>query len=281
MSVYTKEELMALSDGSFELLLSPSDFQQRELTFKNTKRRVTVAPEVESIIEAEWDKYSTSQIAQEKHDYLTVTQLFRFEEYQLHKKHIEISLSQTDYREVYGTNIQHPEVFMTYGNEHMGNALGICTTIEFTDNKLLTFQRSLSVLEMPNYYHLCAGHFERGKDTIERRADVTAAVRREINEELRIPNDMILQITPIGLCRSLTSYKPELLFRSAINMPSTEFNTDGLNFEHKQSFIIEKYAVAEFLKEHRDKFVPSGKANLLCYLKSENRDDEVAVALSQ
>ena len=254
---------------NYEILLFPEDFRGKELQLKSTPRKNPANRKVYEIIEEEWDRYAALQISSGKHDYLTVTSLFRYEGHKITDNSIIINLSQTDYKEVYGTNIRHPEIYSEFGNDSMGNALGICCLIMTKDNKHLVFKRTDNVLELPGYYHLCAGHFERGKDTIERHADIIAAMKREISEEVSIQQIQIDAVIPVGLCRSLISYKPELLFNCVVDLASDSISEEQFNFEHKQGFFLHENELVPFLVKYRDKFVPAGKANIICHIISK------------
>jgi 8-oxo-dGTP pyrophosphatase MutT (NUDIX family) len=254
---------------NFEILLPPEDFLDKDLYLKSIPRKNPANRKVYEIIEEEWDRYSAIQISSGKHDYLTITSLFRYEGHKTTEDDVIINLSQTDYKEVYGTNIKHPEIYSEFGNDFMGNALGICCLIRTKDNRFLIFKRAENVLELPGYYHLCAGHFERGKDTIERQADVVAAMKREMAEEVSISQMQINEIIPVGLCRSLISYKPELLFKCTVNLTSDSISENQFNFEHKEGFLLDEKELVQFLLKHHAKFVPAGKANIICHLISK------------
>lgn len=255
-----------LTCDDVRILLLPEDFLHADLEAVIVARTPKPNAEVSKIIETEWANYSSSQQARGLHGHLTVTQLFRLESVSLQRNSIRLTLSQTDYREIYGTNIRHPEVLRAYGAEFMGNALGLCSVIITRDDRLVLFKRSDDVLEMPGYYHLCAGHFERDKETIGRELDVQGAMIEEICEELGVTREEIENVKPIGLCQSLVSYKPELLFLTRLCLDSSDVLPRKLNFEHKKLMALSETEYLSFLSDRWHTIVPAGKAASINFL---------------
>ena len=105
-------------EDNFEILLFPKDLENKKVRFNSIPRRKNINHKVHEIIEAEWDSYAASQIAVGKHDYLTNTSLFRYEGYKTVDSVITINVSQTDYKEVYGTNIKNPQIYHEFGNDY-------------------------------------------------------------------------------------------------------------------------------------------------------------------
>ena len=252
--------------GEVDILLTPADLATRVLECYVVDREPLFNPEVAELVASEWRKYGLSQRRIGGHSHLTSAQLFRFESVSLAARTVRLCLSQTDFREVYGTNIRHPELETSLGHRFMGNALGVCTTVITADGKYVIFRRSKRVLELPGFYHLCAGHLERHKGTIGRGPRIETAVRSELREELGVTDDEIRHVRPIGMSQSLLSFKHEMLYSTTLTVGSEKLSRHRLNFEHDYFHLLLPKPAAEFLGSNWHVFVPAGKAALLLQL---------------
>jgi 8-oxo-dGTP pyrophosphatase MutT (NUDIX family) len=243
-----------------DVFLRMKDFAGREIELSVIARAQPLDAQVLRLIDIEWERYAVAQAERGRFGHLTISQLFRLESYSVDQERVRLVLSQTDYREVYGTNITHPEIASVYGNGFMGNALGLCSLVKSSDGYFGIFKRSEEVHELPGYFHFCAGYFERSKETVERIPDIRAAMAMEIAEELGVDVDHGRHIQPIGLCRSLLSYVPELLFMCSVPLDHHALQASQLNFEHSEMDWVPEDELATFVGEHWDMLVPAAKA---------------------
>jgi 8-oxo-dGTP pyrophosphatase MutT (NUDIX family) len=260
------DDHVCLQFNEVDLYLLPHHFTGRRLHLTQQPRSSARNEEAAAIIETEWHRYALAQSAIGKYGHLTVSQLFRFEWFSLSADAVNVGVSHTDYKEVYGTNITHPELIHTLGADHMGNALGLCSIVTTADGFIGLFRRSGEVLELPGYYHLCAGLMERGKKDVVSDPDVFAAMAQEIKEELSVDPGLITKIFPIGLCRGLVSYKPELLFIAELAADRATMARTTLNFEHKSASWLSESDTCDFVAANWERFAPAAKGALGIYL---------------
>lgn len=154
MPVARKKGKFGFDGADYEIIISPTKGQKLNLQTVRTDRRSYFCEHVTSIVESEWRKLELDRGS------LYINMLYRYEGVEFDGDDVCVSVSLTDYKEVYGTNIKNPNLYKLYGDAGLGNALGICCLVQFKDGLYPLFRRSQEVHELPGYFHLCAGHFE-------------------------------------------------------------------------------------------------------------------------
>lgn len=138
-------------------------------------------------------------------------------------RRLKLSLSPTTYKPFLGTNLLHPELADRLGPDVMANPLGLSAALETADGFLLLGRRNADVAYYPGRVHPFAGSFEPGDG-----ADVFAAMRRELHEELSLGLADVPEVRCTGLVEDAALRQPELIFsaRSARGRAEIERRLD-------------------------------------------------------
>lgn len=242
----------------YEHIVPPSEFLKKKVVFRKSPIQQNFRQEVQEKVMEEWEAYSLAQIASGQQGHRWNSILMRFADVSVNDTEINIGYNFTDYKQAYGTNIKNPSFYHEYGEQVMANAIGACCLIELIDGNFLIFKRSLRVLELPGYYHVCGGHINIDESTNSLLPKFT--IYKEIREELEIDESHFTKMSTLGFVRSLISFKPELLLSVKLNLDTSEIKSKPLNFEHSNMLFFSKVSLESFIINHRDQFVPSGLA---------------------
>jgi 8-oxo-dGTP pyrophosphatase MutT (NUDIX family) len=171
----------------------------------DSRRRI---PEVEARIDAAW-----SAAAARPGVHLFDGKLCHLDSFSATADSLELRLSPTSYKIFMGTNLTHPEWAARYGVEVLANPLGVSAALETADGFLMLGRRNAAVAYYPNRVHPFAGSLEA-----EESADIFAAVRRELSEELSLSAADISQMHCLGLVEDAVIRQPELIFLVRCNL---------------------------------------------------------------
>jgi hypothetical protein len=220
-----------------------------------------IADNVARIIAGEWAR--RSDLAAARGQSLFPGPLARLNEWHADAGSLSLSFGPTDYRELVGTNLSHPEL----GDDFLSNGAGCCSMIRASDAKCIFVRRSARVFEYPGRIHLIGGSIEPRHERGETHIDPFAAIVDEIVEELEIESGLIRGVTCLGLGRDGTTRKPEVLFRAESDAPHAVLLARG-HWEHAEVFAIDDdpIALSEFISNHWDEFAPIGLACATAYL---------------
>ncbi len=249
----------------FEILLS-GIFDRRHLAVHWSNEQRTTSPEIERSIEEAWN---TRQVdAQQRGRILYPGRLCRLIDCRIQDDNLHLTLGATDFRELVGTNLSHPEWFRNLGPTYLSNALGVHAVVSSSDSKLLIYKRSSLVAEYPNFYDVCGGHVEPDFDFVKGKPDPFAAIVREIQEELSVAPDEIEKIVCLGLVRNTKTFKPDLIFSIRTNRTSSAFLETPLDDEHVEIRAIEDdvESINRFLEEYSGRIAPAGEACLILHI---------------
>ncbi len=161
-----------------------------------------IIPEIERIIEEEWSAHSNRPGI-----LLFDGPMARWESWKASPRRLRIELSQTSYKPFLGTNLMHPELADRFGRSALANPVGVSPALLTADGFLLMGRRNTSVAYYPNRIHPFAGAMEP-----QDKADVFAAARRELMEELALSPPLILDIRCTGIVEDPSLRQPELIF---------------------------------------------------------------------
>jgi len=99
------------------------------------------------------------QKAQEKNKLLFNGPIYLLENYKTMGDQLIVSVSETNFKELMGTNFYHPELAEEYGKSYLSNAIALCTLLETNDENFVFVKRSSSVYFGEGLWHLIAGQF--------------------------------------------------------------------------------------------------------------------------
>ena len=119
---------------------------------------------------------------------------------------LRLVLSPTSYKPFVGTNMANPQLADAWGRNVMANPVGVSTTLLTVDGQLMLGRRNASVAYYPGRTHTFAGSLEPAD------ADVFAAVRRELSEELLLSDADLFDIRCTGIAEDVALRQPELMF---------------------------------------------------------------------
>jgi 8-oxo-dGTP pyrophosphatase MutT (NUDIX family) len=179
---------------------------------------------------------------------------------------LRVTYGLTDYRELVGTNISHPEIGARFGDEYLSNGSGVCSTIETRDGRLVLHRRNERVFEYPGKLDTCGGALEPIESPDGPVADPFAMATREIEEELGIPAAMIAEMTCLGIARDGLTLKPEMLMRTRISLDSAEIPALPGD-EHAQLMTVpgDPASLNTWLAEHWSEMAPASLACLVAH----------------
>lgn len=193
--------------------------------------------------------------------------LFRFIDAELTAKNtLKLVLGDTGYKEYVTT--RDPEFARQHARAERGNALGVCSVVETSDQHILLDKRE-GVDVYVGRYHVIGGFFERGLDTTsEAQPDPFAAARREIREEVGVVDEDIRQQYCFGAVYDLLTPHAELCFLAQLNVPLTSVLSrtplDG-EIKHLYSLHATAESMRTFILEHHGAISATGEPNLLMY----------------
>ena len=160
----------------------------------------------------------------------------RLERFEATAALLRLEISPTRYKPFLGTNLTNAAIADRFGSDVLANPLGLSTALESADGWLLLGRRNHAVAYHPGRVHPFAGALEPGPGGSE--PDVFDEIRRELQEELRLPPEGIVSIRCIGLVEDCALRQPELIFhaRSRRSRASIESNLDEA--EHHATYAV-------------------------------------------
>ena len=174
---------------------------------------------------------------------------------------LRLSLSPTSYKPFVGTNMANPSLADAYGPEVMANPVGVSPALLTADGHLMLGRRNQSVAYYPGRVHPFAGSLEPTD------ADVFAAVRRELAEELSLGDADLCDLRCTGVAEDVALRQPELLFAAAtvLSRTAVEARLDPAEHGGTWSVPADPDAVAAAVSADRDLLTPVAAAALLLW----------------
>lgn len=215
---------------------------------------------MEHLIESAW----RNCLARESGKGLFPGPLCRLLDYSAAEDTLKLELGPTDYRELIGTNVCHPEIAERFGHDYLSNALAVHAVVATVDRRLLVFKRSSDVGEYPEAYDVCGGHIDPEIDAVRSVPSPYKALRRELREEIGLADDETERIVCCGLVRNTATLKPDLIFDVWTKLTWSEFEHRDLNEEHRSVHCIpdSTTGIVRFLADHIENMAPAGVAAL-------------------
>ncbi|GHO44299.1 NUDIX hydrolase [Ktedonospora formicarum] len=176
-----------------------------------------------------------------------------------------LRLGDTSYKEYVTT--REDSFARKHSREELGNAIGVCSVVETSDNYILLDKRQ-GVDAYEGHYHVIGGFFERGLDMDERLPDPFAAICREIREETGIQAEDIHSQYCLGAAYDMLMPHGELLFLTHLNIPLAEVlqrEPEEDEIKELKTLHVSEASLKNFLLEHHGHISPTGEPNLLLY----------------
>lgn len=177
-------------------------------------------------------------------------------------------LGDTSYKEYVTTRL--PEFASTHTRAELGNALGVCSVVETSDNVILLDKRQ-GVDVYTGRYHVIGGFFERHLDTAiqSNLPDPFAAVRREIREETGIQAEDIRDQYCLGVVYDLATPHGEIIFLTRLHIPLQvvldERTPEEQEIKQLQTLAVTKESLRTFILQQHGNISATGEPNLLFY----------------
>lgn len=189
--------------------------------------------------------------------------LYRLINFSVRNDMLALHLGLTDYKEYMGTNVNHPEWSLEYGEKTMSNALSVSAVTETQDEKIIIERRSQNVGEDRGYYHTKpSGHPHPPEG-------IFGGICSQAKKELGIEESDIAKIACTGLVRSVRSHKPELTFKMTLGISSTEIERrpkeEAWEFDELLYLPKDPVFLARWLVKNFEKTVSLGHGTLLIY----------------
>jgi hypothetical protein len=248
---------------SFEVLAS-GVFPKNKLKIVHTKRTISYDEKTTALIERHWK--DEIQEARKKNKLLFNGPIYRLENYEIKNDLLIVYVSETNFKELMGTNFHHPELAKIYGKSYLSNAIALCTFLETCDEYFVFVKRSAKVYFGERMWHLIAGQFSIEKNET-RTLSVFEILYKELFEEGSLVKDDIQNCVCLGLIRDTIHFKPELVFYTKVSLSAKEvaekINTAHDGYEHEEVTFIKKSELDAFMNS--EKFTSIALGNYYLY----------------
>jgi 8-oxo-dGTP pyrophosphatase MutT (NUDIX family) len=246
-------------------LLTIGPFERPQVRCTLTPDRMMRNSESDRLIEEAWSRRERDARARGQMFY--AGPMCRFRSWQVVDGGLHLVYGMTDYRELVGTNISHPEIGAQFGDDYLSNGSGVCSVIETSDGHVIAHRRSERVFEYPGMIDVCGGALEPLDTPDGRAADPFATIAREIEEELAVPKDAVSETVCLGIARDGHSLKPEVLMRTRLAIRADKI--PALNgIEHSALFVIpgDPVSLNHWLTVHWEQITPASLACLVAHV---------------
>jgi 8-oxo-dGTP pyrophosphatase MutT (NUDIX family) len=218
------------------------------------------SPEIEEAIDRAW-RDATARPGV----FLFDGPMCRLEAWEAAPQRLRLALSETTYKRFLGTNLTNPHLADRFGPQILANPVGVSPALLTADDYLMMGRRNASVAYYPDRIHPFAGALDPSD------ADVFAAVRRELKEELAFNDQDISEVLCTGIAEDLSIRQPELIFLARSARSRKEIDSALDHTEHRGTWTVRADAasLAEVLAERSEIFTPVAVAALLLYGRME------------
>ena len=246
----------------FEVLAS-GVFPRNKLKIVHTKRTLSYDEKTIALIEKHWK--NEIQEAHKKNKLLFNGPIYRLENYEIKNDLLIVYVSETNFKELMGTNFHHPELAKEYGKSYLSNAIALCTFLETGDEYFVFVKRSANVYFGEGLWHLIAGQFSiEGNET--RTLSVFEVLYKELFEEGSLTKDDLEKCVCLGLIRDTVRFKPELVFYTktllSANEVAEKIDTAHDGFEHEEVKLIKKSELDAFMNSEKFTSIAQGNYEL-------------------
>ena len=173
---------------------------------------------------------------------------------------LRLTLSPTSYKPFVGTNMANPHLADAHGRDVMANPLGVSPALLTSDGWLMLGRRNGRVAYYPGRVHPFAGSMEPAD------ADVFAAVRRELREELSLADADVPDVRCTGVAEDVNLRQPELIFAATTTLARAAVEARLDPDEHAGTWAVRATADAVATAVEADRgLTPVGAAALLLW----------------
>ncbi|MFQ5490874.1 MAG: NUDIX hydrolase [Phycisphaerae bacterium] len=230
------------------------------------------SPALEAIVEQHW----ADQLAEARGEGRDLHNgaMIRLVRWEPQDDGVLLHLGPTDYRRFLGTNFLLADEVDRLGMEAFANPLGTSAMVITSDGYLLFGRRNQNVACHAGYYHAIGGTVEPGDCDADQKADVFAAMAREVTEELEVAGEDITAMVCLGLVRDLGVLQPEMIFEAALRLSRAQvearFDVQAADQEHDELAwcFDEPDSVVPFIVKHQP-FAPVAVAGLLLHGRAD------------
>lgn len=232
---------------SFEILAS-GVFPENKLNIVHKKSTLSYDAKTSALIEWHW-KHEL-KVAKEKNKLLFNGPIYRLENYEILHDELKIYVSETNFKQLMGTNFYHPELAEEYGKSYLSNALALSTFLETGDEYFVFVKRSSNVYFGEGLWHLLAGQFSIEKKET-RTLSAFEILYKELLEEGALTKKYIENCVCLGLLRNAVHFKPELVFYTKTSLSAKEvtekIRTAHDGYEHEEVAVVQKNELDAFM----------------------------------
>ena len=227
------------------IIIHKGKFREDMVRANYKKGRISQAKEVLEIIEDKWKK------SHSKNTKLFNGQLFRLVNYNIENNQIEFYLSDTDYKEYVGT--RDIDFVSKFRKDKTSNPISVGAVLVTLDNKIILGERSNEVDSQKSKIAVIGGNADPRHDFSKDKPDIFGAMRREIGEELGIRENMVSNLSIIGLVSNLERYQTFIPFQGKILLNADQIQDfDRKEFSRIVILDNNEKSVIEFLTKMRN-----------------------------
>lgn len=166
-----------------------------------------------------------------------------------------IEAEPTDFATFLCTNYLNHSRGQEIGWEHFGNPLGISANVFTTDGWIVYGRRAARVACHPGTVHAFGGGLEPKDRNGKGELDPFVSMDRELREELRLSEEVPIELTCLGLIRDAQIRQPELVFDARLPLTRHEvaerIGPDDEEHESTVALRDEPSAIDQFLRDTR------------------------------
>lgn len=232
----------------------PFRLDQVHAVWTAVERRTT--PAIEAVVTEAWDARLAE--AKARGGMLWSAPMARLIDWAVEAGELTVRLGPTTYRDFVSTNVANPWIAERYGLTHLSDGCGVSALIRTADGQLVLQRRSEAVFEFPGLIAACGGALEPLTPSDPSTA-LPVQARREVREELGIPDESLGAITLLGIGRTTDRHKPELVYLADTTKTWPDLR-DRHHEEHASLVALEDTAedVAATLRDAWDRYAPPG-----------------------
>lgn len=175
---------------------------------------------IEKAIEQAWKAQEKGRIAVGLLS-LRNTTVYRLNSYEEVENALSVSLSETTFRELQGTNATNWILGDIYGKDHLANGILVQSLVLTSDNQLVLGTRIDGTKEASETWAIFGGSFGKDEVDVITPGSIFKMMRLELREELGIIDDQLASVVFHALFEDW-KYYPVFLFVSRLNISAEE-----------------------------------------------------------
>ena len=244
-------------------VLEIGQWRQGEVVVEWSASSLSIGADVEQHIERSW-----CEAQRRLGDRLFDGPMCRLEHASRSGNTLRLAVSKTSYRTFLGTSLtgDAPRFAAEHGLNALARPIGVSAAVITSDSRLILGRRNASVAYYPNRLHPFAGSLEPRE-----RVDVFDEVRRELDEELRLPASALGQIVCTGIAEDQVLMHPELIFTARSTESLDHLARSMRDDEHHDIWSVQAndVAIANAVADSSLPFTPIARATMLLHGRAE------------